>query len=178
MEIKRKKITDEKIYETEQTLIRDITALCEQKRDDFAALGYELELIFSQKENEAQHLYAPYQADPAKCFDAGYVSRALINVKRFKTEEEIAEDLCAEQTNREMLDAAESEEEVQALQDEEELRLADDRNRRLAAFTELMMTRTYRAFWTEWASLADGIHEIEDDLTEFYGKLKEKAANA
>lgn len=178
MEIKRKKITNEKIYETEQKLIGEITELCNAKRPMFEALGYDLELILGQKENDAQRAYAPYRADESATFDAGYISHALINVKRPKNQEELAEDARAEQANREMLEAAETEEEIQDLEDAETVRIADDNNRRLIAFTELMIARTYKSFWTDWVSLGDGIHEIEEDLEEFYEKLLAKSQNA
>ncbi len=174
MEIKRKKITNEQIYATEQELIQKLNELLAEKKSNFEALGYELEIVIGQKENEAQHSYAPYLAEADKSFEPGYISHAVINVKRAKTAEELEAEARAEQNNREMLDAAENEEEMQAIRDEETLRQADDANRRLVAFTELMLARTYKSFWMEWVSLSEGIGETEADLDEFYGKLQEK----
>ena len=174
MEIKRKKITNETIYETEQKLAKEIMDLCESKKSMFADLGYDLELVFGQKENEAQNAYKSYQADENKSFDSGYISHAVITVKRQKTAEEIAEEEETVATNRAMLDAAESEEEIEQIQNEEVLRYADDANKRTIAFTEVMLARTYKSFWTEWVSLGEGTHELEKDLAEFYTKLRAK----
>ena len=89
-----------------------------------------------------------------------------------------SEDEAAMAANRALLDAAETEEEVDQIQNEEELRVADDANKRLTAFTEVMLVRTYKSFWVEWVSLGEGTHEPENDLAEFYEKLKAKIANA
>ena len=178
MEIKRKKITNETLFSTEQKLINEIMDFCQGKKAQFEELGYDLELVFGQKENEAQHSYSAYAFDEAKTFDPGYISHAVISIKRKKTEEELAADEEARAANRALLDAAQTEEEVDQLQSEEELRIADDANKRLIAFTEVMLVRTYKSFWTEWASLGEGTHELEADLEEFYEKLKAKAASA
>ncbi len=176
MEIKRKKITNETIFETEQKLADEIMKLCESKKADFEALGYDLELVFGQKENEAENQYSSYSADETKSFDAGYISHAVISIKRKKNEEELAEEAAALEANRAMLDAAETEEEINELQNEEELRIADDANKRLIAFTEVMLVRTYKSFWTEWVSLGEGTHELESDLADFYEKLVQKVS--
>ena len=178
MEIKRKKITNEKIYETEQKLATQIMDFCQSKKAQFEALGYDLELVFGQKENEAQNRYHEYSADENKSYDSGYISHAVISIKRKRTAEEIAEDEAAVAANRALLDAAESEEEIDQIQNDEELRIADDANKRLAAFTEVMLVRTYKSFWTEWVSLGEGTHELENDLAEFYEKLKAKVEAA
>ncbi len=174
MEIKRKKLTNDQIYETEQKLISEVTALCDGKKDAFSALGYDLEVVFGQKENEAQMSYAPYEADETKTFAAGYISHAVISIKRKKNEEELAADEEAKNYNMAQLETAETEEEVDELQNEEELRVAEDANRRLIAFTEMMLVRTYKSFWMEWVCLGEDTREVEADLTEFYGKLKAK----
>ncbi len=174
MEIKRKKIKNEEIFETEEKLASEISAFCAGKKDAFEALGYDLELVFGQKENEAQSSYGTFSLDEAKTFDAGYISHAVVSIKRKKTTEELAADEEALAANRAMLDAAESVEEVDQLQNEEELRVAEDANKRLIAFTEVMLVRTYKSFWTEWVSLGEGTHELEEDLAEFYEKLVQK----
>lgn len=178
MEIKRKKITNEKIFETEQKLATEIMDFCAGKKAQFEELGYDLELVFGQKENEAETRYKEYSADENKPFDPGYISHAVISIKRKKTAEELAADEKAIAANRALLDTAETEEEIDQIQNEEELRMADDANKRLAAFTEVMLVRTYKSFWTEWVSLGEGTHELENDLAEFYEKLKMKAASA
>ncbi len=178
MEIKRKKITNEEIYETEKKLIGEVTALCDEKKAQFEALGYDLECVIGQKENEAIHAYEAYEDDEAKEFLAGYISHAVLSIKRKKNEEELAADAEALAQNRAMLEQAQSEEEVDALQNEEELRVAEDANRRLVAFTEMMLVRTYKAFWTEWVCLGEGTQDVENDLAEFYEKLQAKVQAA
>jgi len=161
MEIKRKKIANEKIFETEQKLAAQIMDFCQSKKAQFEELGYDLELVFGQKENEAQNSYQNYSADENKTFESGYISHAVISIKRKKTAEELAADEEAIAANRALLDAAESEEEIDQIQNNEELRVADDANKRLVAFTEVMLVRTYKSFWTEWVSLGEGTHELE-----------------
>lgn len=178
MEIKRKKITNEAIYEAEQKLIGEIRTLCDSKKAQFEELGYDLELVFGQKENEAEIRYKEFDADENKSFYAGYISHAVVSIKRKKTAEELADDEAAMAANRALLDAAETEEEVDQIQNDEELRVADDANKRLTAFTEIMLVRTYKSFWVEWVCLGEGTHELENDLAEFYEKLAEKVANA
>ncbi len=174
MEIKRKKMTNAAIYETEQKLADALMTLCHEKRPDFEALGYDLELVFGQKRSEYELRYDAYSADESKNFDAGYISHAVISIKRKKTAEELQAEEEIMLANRTMLEAAETEEEVEQLHNEEELRVADDANKRLAAFTEMMLVRTYKSFWTEWVSLGENTVEIEHDLDEFYAKLLEK----
>ncbi len=176
MEVKRKKLTNDSIYETEQKLVARITEFCDGKKDMFSDLGYDLELVFGQKENEAQFRYGAYTEEEPKSYDAGYISHAVVSIKRKKTAEELAADEEALAQNLALLDAAETEEEVNEIQNEEELRVADDANKRLIAFTEVMLVRTYKSFWTEWVSLGEGTHELENDLAEFYDKLQKKLA--
>ncbi len=176
MEIKRKKITNEVIHETEMKLIREVSDFCDGKKAQFEALGYDLELVIGQKENEALRQYSPFEDDEQKTYEAGYISHAVISIKRKKTAEELAEEEAAIAETLAQLDKAETEEEVDLLQNEEELRVAEDANKRLVAFTEMMIVRTYKSFWTEWVCLGEGTHEVEEDLAEFYEKLKAKVA--
>ena len=122
MEIKRKKITNEAIYEAEQKLIGEIRTLCDSKKAQFEELGYDLELVFGQKENEAEIRYKEFDADENKSFYAGYISHAVVSIKRKKTAEELADDEAAMAANRALLDAAETDEEVDQIQNDEELR--------------------------------------------------------
>ena len=59
MEIKRKKITNEKIYETEQKLATQIMDFCQSKKAQFEALGYDLELVFVN--DDEFHTKSPYK---------------------------------------------------------------------------------------------------------------------
>ena len=51
MEISRKKISDEEIYEREKTLAEEATKISEDFKEKFSSIGYELETEFS-RENE------------------------------------------------------------------------------------------------------------------------------
>lgn len=171
MEIKRKKITAEDIFASEQKLAGEVSALCEKYADAFTAKGHELDLEFGQKEDESERTYSAFVTEENKDFDAGYVSRALITVKRKKTDEEIAADEVAAEENKRSVAEAESESETEQLENDETLRVSESELKRSVAFTEVMLVRTYKSFWTEWVSICDGLDELENDLREFLASL-------
>lgn len=174
MEIKRKKTTEDEIFKTEQKLADEISALQVKYENEFETLGYELDLEFGQKEDESQKNYSEFVRDEGKQYDAGYVSRALITVRRKKTEEELANDNRIAEENRKEFEAAENEEQAEQLENDETLRISEDELKRSVAFTEVMLVRTYKSFWTEWVSLCDNLEELENDLQEFFAFLTKR----
>ena len=174
MEIKRKKITQEEIFNTEQKLSQNITELCNLKSNAFLAIGYELDLEFGQKENEHQSQFEIFSQDEHKKFDPGYVSRALITVKRKKTEEELQGERMQQEENLRLIENCESEQETEQLQNDETLRHAEDEDKRSVAFTRFMLIRVYKSFWTEWVCLGDDLGQLEADLDEFLEVLTQK----
>lgn len=174
MEIKRKKITQEEIFTNEQQFAKDITDICQDKNEAFRSIGYELDLEFGQKENEHQSRFAILSDNENKKFESGYVSRAIITVKRQKTEEEKMESLRLESENRALIAAAESTEEAEQLQNDEILRNAEEENKRSVAFTNVMLVRAYKSFWTEWISLGGDLEQLKADLDEFFEALANK----
>lgn len=179
MEIKRKKITNEEIYASEMKFAEEIAAFCAEKKNMFAEIGYELDLDFGQKENEAQSRFRTFSMDEGKDYEAGYISRALVTVKRLKTEEELEEDRRLMEANKEMIGLAQDEDEIEQLENDETLRISDAERKRSVAFTEIMLVRTYKSFWTEWVSLGNSTSDLERDLAEFYDvllKRKEECA--
>ena len=176
MEIKRRKIKNEEIFAQEQDFSKKVKTVCDARSDAFLALGYELDLEFLQKEHEAQRNYDAFVTEGEKKFDAGYVSRAVITVKRKKTEEELAKDKETAEANRAMIEAAETAEEAEQLTNDETLRTADAELKRSVAFTEVMLVRVYKSFWTEWVSYSETTEQLEADLEEFLAVLEEKQA--
>ena len=176
MEIKRRKIKNEEIFAQEQDFSKKVKTVCDARSDAFLALGYELDLEFLQKEHEAQRNYDAFVTEGEKKFDAGYVSRAVITVKRKKTEEELAKDKETAEVNRAMIEAAETAEEAEQLTNDETLRTADAELKRSVAFTEVMLVRVYKSFWTEWVSYSETTEQLEADLEEFLAVLEEKQA--
>ena len=174
MEIKRKKITTQTIYEEEQKFAEEVSQIVKNISVDFQKIGYELDLEFGQKENEAQANFETFSNDESKKFDAGYISRAMITVKRSKTEEELAEDQRLIQENLKMIEACETEEEAEQLENDETLRKSEDENKRSVAFTCAMLVRVYKSFWTEWVCLGDDLDRLEADLREFLDILQQK----
>ena len=174
VEIKRKKISDAEILQAERKLADDVSALCAAHTSEFEALGYELDLEFGQKEDEAQTSYSELVTKEDKSYDAGYYSRALITVRRKKTEQELAEDARLAEENRKAVEAAQAPEEAEQLSNDETLRVSEDALKRSVAFTEVMLVRTYKSFWTEWVSICDSLADIESDLSEFLSVLKEQ----
>jgi hypothetical protein len=176
MEIKRKKISIENIFEAEQTFAGDIKNLCGEKEAAFLSLGYELDLEFSQKDHEDQRIPDVFETEGEKKYESGYVSRAVIKVKRKKTEEELAEDARLAEANRAMIDAAENEAEIEQLENDEKLRISDAELKRSVAFTEVMLVRAYKSFWTEWVCLGNSTKQLEADLDEFIEVLTQRQA--
>ena len=174
MEIKRKKITQEEIFAAEQKLADDITEICNRKNDAFVSIGYELDLEFGQKENEHQSGFDTFSNDEDKKFDPGYVSRAMITVKRQKTEAEKQEEEAREEENRALIENCDTEEELEQINDDETLRNAENEEKRSVAFTRVMLVRSYKSFWTEWVSLGEDIDQLEADLDEFFEALIQK----
>jgi len=174
MEIKRKKITQKEIFDAEQTFAQNITEICDRKNDAFLAIGYELDLEFGQKENEHQTNFEVLSNDENKKFDPGYISRALITIKRKKTEAEKQEDLARQEENLALIENAENDEEIEQYTNDEILRNAENEEKRAVAFTRVMLVRSYKSFWTEWVSLGENIDQLEADLDEFLSALIQK----
>ena len=163
MEIKRKKITQAEIFKTEQKFVTDITETCQYRNGDFRAIGHELVLEFGQKESEYQRQFDPLSDDAAKKFAPGYVSRAIITVKRQKTEEEKQEEHRLESEICSMLNITENQ--------EEEAPVTEDDDKRSVAVTRVMLVRAYKSFWTEWISFGGDLEQLRADLDEFYEVL-------
>ena len=174
MEIKRKKITQKEIFSTEQKFAQDITEICDRKNDAFLAFGYELDLEFGQKENEHQETFDALSDDETKKFDPGYISRAMITVKRQKTDAEKQEDEARREENLSLIESCETEQEAEQLSDDETLRNAENEEKRSVAFTRVMLVRSYKSFWTEWISLGENLDQLEADLDEFLEALRQK----
>ena len=166
MEIKRKKITQAEIFKTEQKFVTDITDICQYRDGDFRSIGYELVLEFGQKDSEYERQFESLSDDATKKFAPGYVSRAIITVKRQKTEEEKQEELREESEIRDMLNITETEEDTTATTEEDD--------KRSVAFTRVMLVRTYKSFWTEWVSLGGDLEQLKADLDEFFEVLSTK----
>lgn len=178
MEIKRKKITNEKIFEHEKKTSLEIENVCAEMKENFLSIGYELDLEFGQKDHEAQKLYDTFETEGEKKFASGYVSRAMIKIKRQKNAEEIEEENRIVEANRAMIASAETEEEAEQLENDEKLRVADDELKRTVAFTEVMIVRAYQSFWTEWISLGENLPQLKEDLDEFLDVLTQRQNEA
>ena len=174
MEIKRKKITQEEIFNTEQSFAQNIREICNQKNESFRKIGYELDLEFGQKENEHQRNFEFFSNDENKKFIPGYISRAMITVKRQKTEAEKQEELARKEENRAFIENCEDEQEIEQCSNDEVLRDAENEEKRSVAFTRVMLVRVYKSFWMEWVNLGEDINQLEADLDEFLDVLTQK----
>ncbi len=176
MEIKRKKLTQKEIFNTEQKFAQDITEICNRKNEEFVEIGYELDLEFGQKENEHQANFEIFSRDEDKKFDPGYISRAMITVKRQKTETEKQEEIARREENRALIENCKTEQEIEQINNDETLFDAESEEKRSVAFTRVMLVRSYKSFWTEWVSLGENIDQLEADLDEFLETLRQKQA--
>lgn len=185
MEISRKKISDEEIYEREKELAEEAVSISENFKEKFSDIGYELETEFS-RENEnltktKQQELSELSVLTDRCeYSDGYISNVKITVKRPRTEsdEELYESeeeelLAIEQTAS--LDA-DGDDESDSEQRKNDIMLARSKREleRSVAFTTLFLARVYKTFWHETVSISDNAKEIEKDLSEFFEKLSEK----
>ena len=174
MEIKRKKISEAEIFAAEQKFVQEITEICNSKTEAFQNIGFELDLEFGQKENEHQAIVEVFSNDESKKFDPGYISRAMITIKRKKTESEQLEDIARKEENRALIENCDNENDIEQLNNDETLRDAENEEKRSVAFTRVMLVRSYKSFWTEWVSLGEDIDQLESDLDEFLEALMQK----
>jgi hypothetical protein len=177
MEISRKKITNEEIFEKESALANDIKQLVSDAEEKFSALGYELETEFL-RDNDSAGMTDEEKADlrnsdinkaPAD-YENGYSSHVKITVKHKKTEE----DILPEEENAEE-DEILSEEEAENLRSEKEMEQAAKELKRSVAFTTMMLVRVYKTFWREIVSVSDNTEELNADIEEFYSVLEAKS---
>ena len=133
-----------------------------------------MDLEFGQKENEHQETFDALSDDKTKKFDPGYISRAMITVKRQKTDAEKQEDEARREENLSLIESCETEQEAEQLSDDETLRNAENEEKRSVAFTRVMLVRSYKSFWTEWISLGENLDQLEADLDEFLEVLRQK----
>lgn len=178
MEISRKKITNEEIFEKESALAKDIKKLVSDAEEKFSALGYELETEFLRDndgagmtdEEKAALRDSDINEAPAD-YENGYSSHVKITVKHKKTEEDILPEAEENAVEEEIL----SEEEAENLRSEKEMEHAAKELKRSVAFTTMMLVRVYKTFWREVVSVSDNADEINSDIEEFYSVLEAKS---
>lgn len=163
MDISLKKITVNEVIAKESEILEKIKEIEEKYDAVFAELGCEIEADYGcmgEYDDEfsdidgAEERYVP-----------GYFSRANFAVKRIKTDDATAE------ADFVPADDGESEEEAEA---EREALEAQDERDRTVAYTEIMIIRIYKSFWTEKVTLCDDVSALEADFEEFAEKLREK----
>ena len=190
MEIKRKTISDEQLFARENELIAEVNSVCDGFHDRFSSLGYELNIEIDEKKSD-DFEFSPRKKDedPKPEYQPGYACRATVTVRRPKSDEEIEKD---EELEEEI---AEAEKEIAEKTDDGEeygideqlaeqerndaiLAEAEDKLNRSVAYTQLMLTRVYKAFWVEKVSICDNTDELRADLEEFYEKLSSGEAGS
>ena len=180
MEISRKKITDEKIYESEKKLMESSLEIITDFEGKFSEIGYVLETEFL-RDNDSSDITPEEKtavrsskiAEEPGAYANGYSSHVKITVKLKKT----AEDIEAENAENEVIEASEtlSEEEAEQLRNEKEAAQAQRELKRSVAFTTMMFVRVYKTFWRETISISENTDEIKADLEEFFEVLEAKA---
>lgn len=158
MEIARKKISDADLAAKENEIVSRLKEIKERYNNIFDELGCEIEAEYLKK-GEYDNGYSPIDDD--KKYAKGYVSRAKFTIKKKRADGDNAEPLGE-------IDAAnDSDEEL------EKKSIAAQRElERTIAYTETMILRIYKTFWSERVSLGDDTSIIEADLNEFADKIK------
>ncbi|MBQ0125012.1 MAG: hypothetical protein KBS59_01640 [Clostridiales bacterium] len=162
MEISRKSMSTEQIIAKEKEIIAKIGEIKDEYAPKFEALGYELCDEYLQR-NDLDREYSEI-TDDADNYVNGYASRAGISVKKILSEsEKEADDVPAPEDESEEDRIARK-----ALEAQKELE-------RTAAYTELLIVRLYKVFWSEKLSVCDSFDTLKADLDEFLASLsKEK----
>ena len=179
MEIKRKTMSDEQILSRQNELIAEVNSVCDEYRERFSALGYELNVEIDEKKAD-EYEFSPLKEN-VKDLVPGYASRATVTVRRPKSKEEIQQDEEFEEAESELKEKESESEDGEEYGIDEQLTEqekadatlaeAEDKLNRSVAYTQLMLIRIYKAFWVEKLSICDSTDELKNDLEEFYEKL-------
>lgn len=162
MDISRKNLTTEQIVAKEAEILEKIKEIKEKYDAVFAELGCEIEADYGcmgEYDDEfsdidgAEERYVP-----------GYFSRANFAVKRIETDDAPAD---------ENFTPADGETEEEAEAERAALEAQSERDRTVA-YTEIMIMRIYKSFWTEKVTFCDDVSALEADFSEFAEKLRER----
>lgn len=170
METRLKNTSPEQIWENEQKIKDELTVLCEEYKPKFAALGHELLYEFSRT-SEEEEWHTDELCAPAE-YKNEYNCRATVILRRPKTEKEQEKDAV---TAEDMNAAAEEMAEVETCS-VEEMEKDIDMFHKAVAFSQISVTRIYKAFWIDRIILCDSVQSIREDLGEFLARLTEKEA--
>lgn len=161
MDISLKKLTVDDVIAKENEILGKIREIKEKYDAVFAELGCEIEADYV-KHGEYDDEFSDIDENPDN-YVVGYFSRANFAVKRIKTDDALAADFVPAE--------GETEEEAEA---EREALTAQAERDRTVAYTEIMIIRIYKSFWTEKVTFCDDVSTLEADFEEFAEKLREK----
>ncbi len=161
MDISLKKLTVDDVIAKENEILGKIREIKEKYDAVFAELGCEIEADYV-KRGEYDDEFSDIDENPDN-YVVGYFSRANFAVKRIKTDDAPAADFVPAEGETE--DEAEAEREALTAQAERD---------RTVAYTEIMIIRIYKSFWTEKVTFCDDLSTLEADFEEFAEKLREK----
>lgn len=161
MDISLKKLTVDDVIAKENEILGKIREIKEKYDAVFAELGCEIEADYV-KRGEYDDEFSDIDENPEN-YVSGYFSRANFAVKRIKTDDALAADFVPAE--------GETEEEAEA---EREALTAQAERDRTVAYTEIMIIRIYKSFWTEKVTFCDDVSTLEADFEEFAEKLREK----
>ena len=161
MDIALKKLTVNEVIAKESEILEKIKQIKEKYDAVFAELGCEIEADYV-KQGEYDDEFSDIDGAPEN-YVVGYFSRANFAVKRIKTDDTPAADPTP--ADGETDEEAEIEREALAAQAERD---------RTVAYTEVMIIRIYKSFWTEKVTFCDDLSTLEADFEEFAEKLKEE----
>ena len=162
MDISRKNLTTEQIVAKEAEILGKIEQIKEKYDAVFAELGCEIEADYGCM-GEYDDDFSDIDGAP-KRYVPGSFSRANFAIKKIAADNTPAD---ADFTPEE----GETEEEIEAERDALEAQAERDRT---VAYTEIMIIRIYKSFWTEKVTLCDDVSALEADFEEFAEKLREK----
>ncbi|MBQ0010923.1 MAG: hypothetical protein KBS76_07490 [Ruminococcus sp.] len=171
METRLKLTTPDQIWENEKKIKDELIALCEEYKPKFEVFGHELLYEFSRSSEDVDS-HVDELTEPAE-YKNEYNCRATVILRRPKTKEEQEKDAV---TAEDMTAAAEEMADVETCS-AEEMEKDIDLFHKAVAFSQIAITRIYRAFWVDKVILCDSTDSVREDLEEFLTRLTEKEAD-
>ena len=196
MEQRRRKLTDADIKAIEEQKINEIKEITNEYEKPFESIGHYLvtKFIVSTSDNPK---YEDYDLEKDYNYSSEYVCQARITVERDKTQKDLLEEEEIEEEDKALLysDEKDNEEEVEEetavveeteaveeVNDEEEVRVDDEEtnekddslitasnsNRKVEAFSEVLILKIYKSFFMETVVTLDDYNQLKSDLEEFY----------
>lgn len=177
MEYKRKTLSNDDIQNLEKQKIEQIDSIVEVYKEKFASLNLDLVNKYVYMSSQDDN-YKDLDLEKERNYSSEYICQARITIEKHKeTKEESSEE------NQEQIESTEETLEQEVEESSEEIRGDESFEETKAkpddalAFTDVMVLRVYKSFFTEFVSLLDDFEQLKLDLEEFYNHFLSESEN-